>query len=317
MKLTNLVILFFAIELIIITILDIRTNNLVAVSNRTIQYNKHLDSAIEDGIMNLVEVDSRRNLILNKDTAVNQFYESLFSNFGVIGNHQAENKLKGYIPVILITDLDGFYIYYNHPITVDGENILSQQWTEKIPYSYQEGNLIYNFTLGTYVKLYNRVTNDIYEGEYKDLAPLFPGTVLSNEEIYDNIRRNAIIDAIEKKMNYYINLHNNIAYQYGITYQFWLPQIDKTDWYRTIDDISMLVVFQGYPYTPVSTDPYNRYALGGARITKSRVYNITEDKGIKYYHKADCIHGNTSSIIYYTREECALEGAYPCQECKP
>ena len=317
MKLTNLAILFFIIELTLITILDLRTNNLTAVSNRRIEYDKELDSAIEDGVVNLVEVDSKRNLVLNKDAAVSQFYESLYANFGVIGNGQAENKLKGYIPVILITDTDGFYLYYADTYTVSGETLLSQKWTEKMPYAYQDGNLIYRFTLGTYVTLYDKSTNVFYEGEYKDLAVQFPGSIMTNDEIFDTVRRNAIIGAIEQSMNYYINLHNSIAYQYGITYQFWLPQIDKTDWYRTIDDISMLVIFQGYPYTPASTDTYNRYALGGARIKKSKVYYIAEENGLKYYHKADCPHVSISGIAYYTKEECALEGAYPCPDCRP
>jgi hypothetical protein len=186
-----------------------------------------------------------------------------------------------------------------------------------MPYAYQDGNLIYSFTLGTYVTLYNKSTNEIYEGEYKDLAAQFPGSIMTNDETYNTIRRNAIIGAIEQSMNYYINLHNRIAYQYGITYQFWLPQIDKTDWYRTIDDISMLVVFQGYSYIPASRDTYNRYALGGARITKSKVYYISEENGLRYYHKAECLLANMSSYAYYTKEECALEGAYPCLECRP
>ncbi len=317
MKLTNLAIIFFVIELTLITILDIRMNNLTAVSNRRIEYDKELDSAIEDGVMNLVEVDSKRNLVLNKDVAVNQFYESLFANFGVIGNGQAENKLKEYIPVILITDTDGFYINYSDTYVLNGETLLGQKWTEKMPYAYQDGNLIYSFTLGTYVTLYNKSTNAIYEGEYKDLAAQFPESIMTNDETFDTIRRNAIIGAIEQSMNYYINLYNKIASQFGITYQFWLPQIDKTDWYRTIDDISMLVVFQGYPYTPASMDTYNRYALGGARITKSKIYYITEENGLKYYHKAECPHVNVSGIAYYTKEECALEGAYPCLECRP
>ena len=317
MKLTNLAILFFIIELTMITILDLRTNNLTAVSNRRIEYDKELDSAIEDGVANLVEVDSKRNLVLNKDAAASQFYESLSANFGVSGNGQAENRLKGYIPVILITDTDGFYINYSNTYVSNGETLLDQKWTEKIPYAYQDGNLIYRFTLGAYVTLYDKSTNAIYDGEYKDLAAQFPGTIMANDETFDTIRRNAIIGAIEQSMNYYINLHNSIAYQYGITYQFWLPQIDKTDWYRTIDDISMLVIFQGYPYTPASMDTYNRYALGGARITKLKAYYITEENRLKYYHREECPNVNMSGMAYYTKEECALEGAYPCLECSP
>ena len=40
MKLTNLAIIFLVIELTLITILDIRMNNLTAVSNRRVEYDK-------------------------------------------------------------------------------------------------------------------------------------------------------------------------------------------------------------------------------------------------------------------------------------
>ena len=118
-------------------------------------------------------------------------------------------------------------------------------------------------------------------------------------------------------MNYYINLHNNIAGQYGITYQFWLPRIAKTYWYQTIDDISMLVIFQGYPYNAAGLDTYNRYALSGARIKKSNAYYITEKNGLKLYHKANCKQIGSFGVPYYTKEECAMEGAFPCPDCNP
>ncbi len=317
MKLANLIIIFFIIEVTFFTILDVRVNNLTAIINKKTEYNKALDSSVDDGVIDLVEVDSKRNLILNKDAAVDQFYISLYANFGVIGNSRLEENLKGYIPIILVTDTDGFYIYYSDTYEFNGGNLIGQKWSEKIPYTYEEDNLIYKFTLGTYVSIYDKSTNQIQEGDYRDLKMVFPDSFLTHDENYDAIRRNAIIGAIEKSMNYYINQYNNIAYQFGITYQFWLPQIDKTDWYRTVDDISMLVIFQGYPYNAAGLDTYNRYALGGARIRKSNIYYITEENEQKYYHKAECTHVNGNGMVYYTKEECALEGAFPCQDCKP
>ncbi len=317
MKLTNFVILFFIIELTFVTVLDFRVNNLTAVTNKKIEYNKALDSAIEDGVVDLIEVDSKRNLVLNKESAVNQFFESLFANFGVIGNKRLENRLKGYIPIILITDTDGFYIYYADTYEINGEVLLVQRWSEKLSYDYEENNLIYNFTFGDYVTIYDRSKNSVYEGDYHDLKTQFPNSLLSNDDTFDIIRRNSIIGSMEESMDYYINHHNKIAYQFGITYQFWLPQIDRSDWYRTIDDISLLVIFQGYPYDAARLDTYNRYALGGARIKKSNVYYITEENGKKYYHKSNCSHLSNIGIPYYTKEECALEGAFTCTDCNP
>ncbi|WMJ87539.1 hypothetical protein [Anaerocolumna sp. MB42-C2] len=316
MKITNLAIIFFVLELLMITLIDIRLNNLTAITNKQVEYNKALDNAIDDGVMNLVEVDSNRKLILNKEVAVQQFFESLFANFGVIGNSHLENRLKNYIPVILVTDTDGFYINYSELYRSNDEVLTVSKWSEKIPYFYEDNNIIYKFTLGDYITLYDRSANLIYEGDYHDLNAHFPGTLLA-KDAFDQIRRSVIIGKIEEKMNYYINLHNNIAEQYGITYRFWLPQINKADWYQTVNDISMLVIFQGYPYNAAGLDTYNRYALGGARIKKSSAYFITKINDLKVYHKDSCKRIADSGIPYYTKEECALEGAFPCPDCNP
>ena len=319
MKLTNLAIIFVILEICIFSILNIRTDNLTAITNKNMEYNKMLDSAIDDGIIDLVEVDSKRNLILNKEVAVTQFYTSLYANFGILGDSSKETKLRGYVPVILVTDTDGFYINYTDSYqSLDGV-LQVKRWSEKIPYTYTSENLIYKFTLGTYVTIYDSNTNEVREGDYTDLESFYPDSIMSDKETFDTYRRNAIITEIEKYMNDYINEYNKIAYQFGITYQFWLPVIDKADWYRTIDDISMLVIFQGYPYNVGSLDTYNRYALGGARIKKTQMYYITEENGVKYYHKADCNHydSNNLGFSYYSKEECALEGAFPCPDCNP
>jgi len=317
MKWTNLAIVFFLLELSLFIILDVRMNNVSAVVNKKIEYSKALDSAVDDGVINLVEVDNKRNLILKKENAVDQFYQSLYANFGVIGNSAIESKLKGYIPIILVTDTDGFYIYYSDIYEINNEVLVVQRWSEKYPYVYEQDNLIFNFTLGNYLTVYDKSTNSLYKGEYKDLVEVFPDSILANFDTFDSLRRNTIISRIEESMNYYINNHNLIAKQFGITYNFWLPQIDKTDWYRTIDDISMLVVFQGYPYNVANLDTFNRYTIGGARIRRSNTFYITEENGRKYYHRFSCSHVNITGQQYYTKEECALEGAYPCIDCKP
>lgn len=317
MKWTNLAIVFFLLELSLFTILDVRMNNVQAVVNKKVEYSKALDSAIDDGVINLVEVDSNRNLILKKENAVEQFYQSLYANFGIIGNGVKENTLKGYIPIILVTDSDGFYIYYSDTYKTNNEVLVVQRWSEKYPYVYEQDGLIFNFTLGNYLTVYDKNTDSLYKGEYKDLVEVFPGSILANFDTFDAIRRNTIISRIEEKMNYYINQHNLVTKQFGITYNFWLPQIDKTDWYRTIDDISMLVVFQGYPYNVASLDTFNRYTIGGARIRRTNEFYITEENGRKYYHKSSCSHVIITDQQYYTKEECALEGAYPCIDCKP
>ncbi|BCN32385.1 hypothetical protein [Anaeromicropila herbilytica] len=112
--------------------------------------------------------------------------------------------------------------------------------------------------------------------------------------------------------------HNRIAEHYGITYQFALPYIEKEEWYRTIDDIGLFVVFQGYPYGLNTGDVFNQYSYAGARIRKTRCYYITKEAdGKRYYHKATCSKVTNKDYPYYNKKDCALEGAYPCPECNP
>lgn len=319
MKLTNLCILFVVLEVSLIIIMDSRTDHLTVIGEKSIMYNQAIDNSVDDGVMDLVEVDSKRNIVLNKEKAVEQFFVSLYANFGITADEVMQRKLREHIPIILVTDFDGFYIYYMESYKTVDNVILSSRWSEKYPYTYEDYNFVYKFTFGDTVTLYDRAAEEIIYGNYKELGEKYTESVMAKEDTFDKIRRTAIIQELEKQMNYYINRYNTISYQFGITYQFWLPNIDKADWYRTIDDISIFVIFQNYPYYTGSLDTYNRYSFGGARITKSTKYYILEVEGIRYYHKDNCayIGRNKPDTAYFTKEESAGKGAFPCTVCKP
>lgn len=322
MRWTNLAIIFSLFLFLTVIAQDIRLNNLSAINNKEREYTIYLDNAVDDGTQNLVELDvNKKNLVLMKEKAVDQFYTSLYANFGILGDKKKEELLSRYIPIILITDEEGFYINYTDIYQKDNESIYVKRWTEKFPYTLEDRNLIYHFSINDKeaLTIYDENTQEILKGSRKDLKEIYPESeILTDSEVFDTYRRNTIIKLVEEKMNYYINQYNDIAYQFGITYQFWLPQVDETDWYRTIDNISMFVVFQGYPYQVGSLDTYNRYAFGGARINKSRTYFITEKDGMKYYHKANCSNtGGRTGAVYYTPEDCAKEGAFPDPDCNP
>lgn len=318
MKLTDFVLTFLVFELILFSILDIRFSQLIAVTERSNAFNTALDNAVDDGCFFLVEEDSGRSLYTNKEKAVEQFFTSLYANLGIIGQSVPEEELKRYIPVILVTERDGFYIYYSEAVEKEGEKLLIKRWSEKIPYVYEDEKAVCCFTLDNYVRIYDKKSNTVIEGDYRDLEESAPFSFFRDKELFDEVRRNTVVNELEKNMEDYINYYNDIAGQFGITYRFWLPGIDRTDWDRTIDDVSLFVVFQGYPYNVSSMDTYNRYAFGGARIKKSGEYYITESKGKQFYHRENCTELTDSlKEPYYKKEECAKAGAFPCSKCIP
>lgn len=313
MKLDKITLVFILIFLSINLFIRLDTNEISDISLEKVEYSKALESAVDDGVFNLVEVDKNKSFILTKENAVEQFFISLAANFGVIGNKQQEEMLKLYVPLVLVTDIDGFYIYYSSKISMPTETILIRNWSEKYTFPFEEGNYIYYFTLGKGVKIVDKSTSTVYEGNYDEMD-LLPNSLLGNPERYEQTRRNTIINTIQGKMLYYINNHNHIAQEYGLQYHFWLPEVDTDDFYRTIDDVSMMVIFQGYPYRK-SYETFNRYSFSAARIKKTRKYYITEINNRKYYHREECEDINQEEDVYYTPEESALQGAFPCMKC--
>lgn len=322
MKVSNMALIFVSIALCILLPISLSIRNYEVVASKKIAYNQIVDDAVDDAIDKMVESDHGDNIVLNKDSAVENFFQSLYCGFGITDNKEKQEYLKLFIPVILVTDRDGYYLYQKTIIKAqDGSDYMSCDWTEKRKYSYfdKENNLIINFTLTDYITIYDANTSDVLEGNYHDIAKYYSGiSFLQEDEEYQKVRKTCIIEHLTKDMQDAITNHNQIASEFGITYAFVLPTMEDADWYRTIDDISFLALFQGYPIGG-SLGTYNRYALGGARIRKANMYYIKEENGTKYYHSADCdcLTTEDRANVYYSKRECASLGAYPATDCNP
>lgn len=112
------------------------------------------------------------------------------------------------------------------------------------------------------------------------------GTSGDNASDFHKIRRETIINLIVDTLNEKINSHNRYADMMGITYDFFLPEIENAQWINAVDDISIMAFVQGIP-TGHETY-YNSYALGSSRIIRTDfVYGTANDK---LYHNSNCEH---------------------------
>lgn len=325
----------FAITVIIIT--DIRTNNLRAVIRNLEQINCKLDIAVDDGVAKLAEVDNSNLVILNKERAVTSFFSSLHSSFAILDDQETGAKLNLYIPVIAITMEDGYYLYYSDEFTgSDGFTYAAKRWSEKLPYYYEDEDFIYGFTLGNVVSLYDK--NALLDGgegqrvycmDYHDVRTkeaflsfreVRPNHLLLKDELFEMIRKDTILACIEEAMAYYTSRHNIIASQNGVSYQFSLPPMREEQWAPFLDDPSMFVVFQGYPYGEEAGETYNRIAAAGAKVSKNRMYYIEQKDWYLVYHQKGCSELLMEDIIlwdniYYDAIACIREGSYSCPFC--
>lgn len=325
MKLSNYIILFLSLMIIFFLPLHCQSKILVNAQKKQLMYNRALDNAVMDGLFQLVEKDSSREIVLNKEKAVNHFLESLYCNFGLLTNSLDKKRLQQYIPLIVMTDKDGYYLYISKlKINQNGTKILIKEWTKKQPYSISIDGFIYEFTLGNELKLYDSKKHLIMQGDFHEFAGKFPdNNILNHPSIFEETRRKCIIEHLKGAMRNGIEKHNNIIKRFGVNYEFFFPIIAKEDWYRTIDDISLIAIIQGYPWKEnagyFSKGSFSHYAIGGARAWKSTPYFVSceNEEGEFFYHRENCSSRTKQELIYWSKKECAKIGAYPCKTCLP
>lgn len=151
-------------------------------------------------------------------------------------------------------------------------------------------------------------------------------------------RRSVIIDTIVKVLNEKINNHNRYADMMGVTYDFYLPEIDDAEWINAVDDISIMAFVQGLPTG--SDTYYNSYALGASRIIEaSYIYgthcytssgaSAVSGSNSYVYHTSNCPllsdqfdsdgfpKNGIIQEMFLNKIDAAKAGYNPCMVCKP
>lgn len=330
--------MFAIVALGLFVVSDVKANSFVAVAEEKENLDHGFNNAIDDAAIHLVETEGMKDLTVNKDRAVKDFFSSMFSSLGILDVPDKQETIKNYVPVITVTCEDGYYLYYGDEYKKsDGYTYLSKRWSEKFPFYFEDEDFIYRFTLTDNLTIYDKnglldTTKEqiIFYLDYHDLKTNEayanfqnnrPNSFLLKEESFYLTRKGCIIKSIEDSMTYYCNQYNEIASQYGITYNFAMPATDDSEWTRSIDDPCMIVLFQGYPYGSGVDNTYNRFVIAGARIKKSEVYYLEQKGWYFVYHKDGCMELEKEDGIlfldepYYTIEDCVKKGAYACPYC--
>lgn len=119
MKIQHLAVIFIIIILPISMVISTYVNNLISVSNKQSEYDSILLNSTYDAVRayqintlnnEFASVSASRNRDLN--ASINSFFNSLAT--GVSSSAYTKTELNSYIPAILFTLYDGFYLYGPH-----------------------------------------------------------------------------------------------------------------------------------------------------------------------------------------------------------
>ncbi len=270
-KLSDYALIFVLILSALTVISDSRILFLEKTAELNIQYDNAMDNAVESAMEGIVELDDGEELKINKEEILERFFLGLSINLGLSEGDSMRQELECYFPVIAIMLEDGLYSWRVN----DEEN--GKEFSEKIPYCLEKENYAIFYRFDKEIVYQDKAEDVERRGDYRQIRKLYPVEELSDDN-FDEIRRRTIISVITDQMNRQLELHNRYTALKGISYYFSLPVIDMEEWYRTVDDVTLLCVFQGYPYSSAKLGTYNKVVLSGARVHKKQeTWNLKED----------------------------------------
>ncbi len=283
-----------------------------------LQYDAALDAAVDDAASTLIinasqqqeaQYGSVKRIALNKEDAITTFFRTLDGGFGV-SDPVSQGALHRYIPAIVVIGYDGFYVYYEEEWTgSDGKTVMKQVWGAKKPYAYADaaGNS-FSFTLDDQVLAYDAATRSWHEGLRQDIRQLTTIPILQNAELFEQVRRSTIVQAIQDELAYHINRYNETVSRNGMSYTFTLPLISNEDWNNTVDDVGVLAFVQGIP---MGAQVYNSYALGGSRVMKRPTIVGAKKGTMKVYYRSSCGYTYPVEETFASEQAAARKGYMP------
>lgn len=269
MSVSNYGLLFAACLMVYMIFHTIHVSDYEVVRTKQTEYNLAVDEAVEAALFDQVESDNLHTVCLNEEEVIHKFFQALYVNLGIMEQPMKKELCRFYVPYILFVENDGIVPYIQN--SSGGEELVSFETGRKYEYRWkgEKEDFLY-VTLSDFVVYNNASESTHMEGYYQDIAAQLPDCFRWTEYEFKRRKKELIIKMIKQCTNECIEHQNQIARKFGIHYEFTLPFIEYEEWYRTIQDISMLVLFQGYPYGNSITGTYNRVAIGGARIAKRK-----------------------------------------------
>lgn len=331
MKIYHYVIIFAIFMIMLLLSVDIVTSGQSALTTEQQTIEANIDKAILEGTKKMAETIGADGY--DKENVINTYFTSLYASFGVMNAPSTQELLQICTPVILLTEKDGFSVFY-HEITknAQGNEVRVTRYSPKQFYSYDDGELVYSFyqsssnekykcrildkngaiSNGNRSSVYEVDVLDLDESEiYSELLAKFPGSILFDADAFEVRRIETVSDTIERELGYYCNHHNTIAQDCGFTYVFSVPEVESGE-LKTLSDAGMIVVFQGYPYN-TGKGFFNRVCFSAANVIQKEKYYC--DTARKCYHRVGCPLITPNMETVDTRYEAAQKGLFRCDTC--
>ena len=233
MRIQDLAIIFIIIILPISIVLSVYTQNQIQTVSIQTEYDTRLTAATSDAIkafqintINSSTSDLANSKIRDIEASVETFKDSIKSVFGL--NGYTEDEMDSYIPALVYTMYDGFYIYsnynnqnYTNGLNHDGENVygLKPYISYSARYTTASIDVIITYTLDNYITIQGMINDRYYNEsgylidgiEYDGTTVRYNGITIESELLYENL---PAINGLNASKNYPYIRFNGTKYYY-------------------------------------------------------------------------------------------------------
>lgn len=262
MKLQTLTVIFIIIMLPITMVVSQYIKTEISTITLQSEYDTKLNNATYDAIkaFQLNESNSTtENIATEKirdvNASVNSFYNSMASSMGVSG--YTEEDLKGYIPCLVYTLYDGYYIYTSYDNNGQKEYGLKPYvyYTEHI--KGDNVDVTVSYTLDSYIMVVGNIGNDFVSNS----GYLYN----SNNDQFVNLSEN-----LEENIDYKDD-NGNIYLKYQVPYKYLKGENNRLNKYYNVDN-------EWYEYSTTG----KLQKVTNQKIVQ-QLSNKTEDKSAENY----------------------------------
>lgn len=314
MKLTDLTLIFLLIVVPLMIVSNFKIAEEESVLLQQYKVKKYLNVAIEDSFNNIIEKNENDDYIINKDLLINQFFNSLYVNFQVIDQPIIQEKIKSYIPMVILLQEDGFYMYG----IFESANEIKYIWYPKTIYVKETKNYIYRFNMTSTINVYDKNSGEFYDQEFHKIKGIKEELMLTSYEEFKDYKNDLIASKITQVAQQQIDRHNNVAKSFGVNYTFDASPNDLNKMIKESQSNSIIVLFQGLP---IGRKRINIYATGHSSLRKNKFYFglKSENSERNVYHREKCNEVDLSKPyeVFSDRKNAAQRGFFPCLECNP
>lgn len=233
MRIQDLAIIFIIIILPISIVLSVYTQNQIQTVSIQTEYDTRLTAATSDAIkafqintINSSTSDLANSKIRDIEASVETFKDSIKSVFGL--NGYTEDEMDSYIPALVYTMYDGFYIYsnynnqnYTNGLNHDGENVygLKPYISYSARYTTASIDVIITYTLDNYITIQGMINDRYYNEsgylidgiEYDGTTVKYNGITIESELLYENL---PAINGLNASKSYPYIRFNGTKYYY-------------------------------------------------------------------------------------------------------